>query len=92
SGPARLAATQLQDGDDDNKLAALLDWTDELPPDAEVLDQWRAVAHLLLTATVTLRKTVNKNLGFPAKCAHKEPFVAWLESADSDAPWVRRLA
>ena len=34
SGPARLAATQLQEGGEDNKLAALLDWTDELPPDA----------------------------------------------------------
>ncbi|KAG1240084.1 hypothetical protein G6F68_018007 [Rhizopus microsporus] len=34
-GPARLAATHLQDGEDDNKLLALLDWTEELPPDAE---------------------------------------------------------
>ena len=34
SGPARLAATQLQEGGEDNKLAALLDWTGELPPDA----------------------------------------------------------
>ncbi|CAB3713695.1 nuclease [Achromobacter marplatensis] len=91
SGPARLAATHLQDGEDDNKLLALLDWTEELPPDAEVLDQWRAVAHLLLTGTGSLRKTVNKNLGFPAKCAHKEPFVAWLEAADGQAAWVRRL-
>ncbi|EFF73759.1 UvrD-helicase domain-containing protein [Achromobacter piechaudii] len=90
-GPARLAATHLQDGDDDNKLLALLDWTDDLPPDAQVLDQWRAVAHLLLTGTGSLRKTVNKNLGFPAKCAHKEPFVAWLEAADGEAAWVRRL-
>lgn len=90
-GPARLAATHLQDGDDDNKLLPLLDWTEELPPDAEVLDQWRAVAHLLLTGTGSLRKTVNKNLGFPAKCAHKEPFVAWLEAADGQAAWVRRL-
>ncbi|MGH8817587.1 MAG: UvrD-helicase domain-containing protein [Achromobacter pestifer] len=90
-GPARLAATQLQDGDEDNKLLALLDWTEELPPDADLLDQWRAVAHLLLTGTGSLRKTVNKNLGFPAKCAHKEPFVAWLESADGQAAWVRRL-
>lgn len=90
-GPARLAATHLQDGDDDNKLLPLLDWAEELPPDAEVLDQWRAVAHLLLTGTGSLRKTVNKNLGFPAKCAHKEPFVAWLEAADAQAPWVRRL-
>lgn len=91
-GPARLAAAQLQDGGEDDRLAPLRDWTDELPADAEALDQWRAVAHLLLTGTGSLRKTVNKNLGFPAKCAHKEPFVAWLESADGDAPWVRRLA
>lgn len=92
SGPARLAAAQLQDGGEDDRLAALLDWTEELPADAEVLDQWRAVAHLLLTGTGSLRKTVTKTLGFPAKCAHKEPFVAWLESADADAAWVRRLA
>lgn len=91
-GPARLAAALLQDGGEDDRLAPLRDWTDELPADAEALDQWRAVAHLLLTGTGSLRKTVNKNLGFPAKCAHKEPFVAWLESADGDAPWVRRLA
>ena len=92
SGPARLAAAQLQDGGEDGRLAALLDWTEELPADAEMLDQWRAVAHLLLTGTGSLRKTVTKTLGFPAKCAHKEPFVAWLESADADAAWVRRLA
>ena len=90
-GPARLAAAHLQDGEEENKLLALLDWTEELLPDAGVLEQWRAVAHLLLTGTGTLRKTVNKNLGFPAKCAHKEPFVAWLEAADAQAPWVRRL-
>jgi ATP-dependent exoDNAse (exonuclease V) beta subunit len=90
-GPARLAAAHLQAGEDDNKLLALLDWTEELPPDADMLDQWRAVAHLLLTGTGSLRKTVNKNLGFPAKCAHKEPFVAWLEAADDKAAWVRRL-
>lgn len=90
-GPARLAATSLQDVEGENKLLALLDWTEELPPDADALDQWQAVAHLLLTGTGTLRKTVNKNLGFPPKCAHKEPFVAWLESADPDAAWVRRL-
>ncbi|WP_338879534.1 UvrD-helicase domain-containing protein [Achromobacter veterisilvae] len=90
-GPARLAAAHLQDGEDENKLLALVDWTEELLPDAGMLDQWRAVAHLLLTGTGTLRKTVNKNLGFPAKCAHKEPFVAWLEAADAQAPWVRRL-
>ena len=90
-GPARLAAATLQDGGEDNKLEALRDWTEELLPDADQLEAWRAVAHLLLTGTGSLRKTVNKNLGFPAKCAHKEPFVAWLEGADAQAPWVRRL-
>jgi len=90
-GPARLAAAHLQDSEGENKLLALLDWTEELLPDADMLEQWRAVAHLLLTGTGTLRKTVNKNQGFPAKCAHKEPFVAWLEAADAEAPWVRRL-
>ena len=90
-GPARLASAHLQDGDGDNKLAALLDWTEDLQPDAELLDAWRAVAHLLLTGTGSLRKTVTKNLGFPPKCAHKEPFVAWLEGADAQAAWVRRL-
>jgi ATP-dependent exoDNAse (exonuclease V) beta subunit len=90
-GPARLAAAHLQDSAGENKLLALLDWTEELLPDADMLEQWRAVAHLLLTGTGTLRKTVNKNQGFPAKCAHKEPFVAWLEAADAEAPWVRRL-
>ena len=61
-GPARLAATSLQDGEDDNKLRALLDWTDELLPDADMLDQWARWAHLPLTGhTGTLRKTVNKN-------------------------------
>lgn len=89
--PARLAAANLQDGEAENKLLALLDWTEEPPPDAEALELWQAVAHLLLTGTGTLRKTVNKNQGFPAKCAHKEPFVAWLEAADPDAVWVRRL-
>ena len=48
-------------GREDNKLAALLDWTDELPPDAFALDARRALAHLLLTGTGSLRKTVNKN-------------------------------
>jgi ATP-dependent exoDNAse (exonuclease V) beta subunit len=89
--PARLAAACLQDGEAENKLQALLDWTEELLPDADMLDQWQAVAHLLLTGTGTLRKTVTKTLGFPPKCAHKEPFVAWLDAADPDAPWVRRL-
>lgn len=93
-GPARMAAAVLQESEGENKLLALQDWTEELPPDAYALDQWRAVAHLLLTGTGGVRspKGVNKNLGFPPKCAHKDPFVAWLETADGDSAWVRRLA
>lgn len=92
AGPARLAAAQLRDGGEDGRLAALLDWTGALPADAGLLAQWRAVAHLLLTGSGSLRKSVAKTLGFPPKCAHKAPFVAWLENADADADWVRRLA
>ncbi|WP_154585440.1 UvrD-helicase domain-containing protein, partial [Bordetella pertussis] len=76
------------------RLAALQDWDAPLPPMAEALDQWRALAHLLLTGTGALRspKGVNKNLGFPAGCDHKEPFTAWLAACDGGAPWVRALA
>ncbi len=91
-GPARLAAACLLEAGGDRRLEALLDWTGAPPAEACALEQWRAVSHLLLTGSGALRKTVNKNLGFPPKCAHKEPFMAWLEAADPDAPWVRRLA
>uniref|UniRef100_UPI003670BE66 UvrD-helicase domain-containing protein n=1 Tax=Bordetella pertussis TaxID=520 RepID=UPI003670BE66 len=92
-GPARLAAAALA-GSGDARLAALQDWDAPLPPMAEALDQWRALAHLLLTGTGALRspKGVNKNLGFPAGCDHKEPFTAWLAACDGGAPWVRALA
>ena len=80
SGPARLAATQLQEGGEDNKLAALLDWTGELPPDAFALDAWRALAHLLLTGTGSLRKTVNKNLGFPPSARTRNPSSPGLKA------------
>jgi ATP-dependent exoDNAse (exonuclease V) beta subunit len=93
SAPARLAADALQASGGANKLEPLLDWDEALPIDAHALPQWQAVAHLLLTATNTLRspKGVNKNLGFPAGCAYKAPFVDWLAAADPHAPWVQRL-
>ena len=49
----------------------------------DALPLWQGVARALLTgdpqSSMSLRKTVNKNHGFPAGCAHKAPFVAVLE-------------
>ena len=47
------------------------------------LPRWRALAFLLLTekGAGPLRKSrgITKSLGFPAKTAHKEAFVDWLD-------------
>src|SRR6185369_1804676 len=58
---ARFAAANVPD-----LLEPLLDWT--VPLSAEIADlaQWQALATLLLTGTGTLRKALNKNIGFPA--------------------------
>ncbi|MEJ2896751.1 UvrD-helicase domain-containing protein [Bordetella avium] len=92
-GPARMAAAELSAGED-ARLAPLLDWVDPLFPDAQDLPRWRAVAHLLLTGSGTLRspKGVTKALGFPAKTAHKEAFVQWLSGFSGDEAWISRLA
>lgn len=91
---ARHAAAALDEGGGEHPLAPLRDWDDELYADAALLHRWKAVAHLLLTKDGKLRspKGVNKNLGFPAGSAHKEPFTLWLSAADSEAGWVSQLA
>ncbi|MGE8601704.1 nuclease/helicase [Bordetella trematum] len=90
---ARRAAAELE-GSGDTRLRPLLDWTGALSPQVEDLPRWHALAHLLLTGTGGLRspKGVTKNLGFPAKSAHKEPFVQWLSAWSGDEAWVARLA
>jgi len=47
-------------------LAPLLDWEQPLAAGIADLPRWRAVATLLLTGTGGLRKSLTKNIGFPA--------------------------
>lgn len=91
--PARMAVATLDEQGETHALAALRDWDEPIEPDAELLEQWKAVRHLLLTGGGDLRSArgINKNLGFPAKCAHKEVFTAWLTDADPGAAWIAML-
>jgi len=47
-------------------LDAISDWNSPLTATITDLPQWQAVAGLLLTASGTLRKSVDKRIGFPA--------------------------
>lgn len=47
-------------------LEPLLDWSAPLAADSAELPRWRALATLLLTGTGSLRKSLTKNIGFPA--------------------------
>ena len=47
-------------------LEPLLDWFSPLTADIADLPRWLALANLLLTGSGTLRKALNKNIGFPA--------------------------
>lgn len=71
---ARFAAANVPD-----VLGALLDW--EAPLSAEMADlaQWQALATLLLTGSGTLRKSLTKNIGFPADKASKPQKEAMSE-------------
>ncbi|GAB3112640.1 UvrD-helicase domain-containing protein [Bordetella tumbae] len=91
--PARMAVAALDEEDPAHALAALRDWDEPLMPDAEWLGHWKAVRHLLLTSAGALRSArgVNKKLGFPPKCEHKEAFTRWLDAADPQASWVWML-
>lgn len=88
SAQAILAAAGNQD------LDALADWADgeALLAEPDALPQWRALATLLLTKTNEPRKSLNKNIGFPPGCAHKQPMQEWLAAASQDAGWAARLA
>jgi ATP-dependent exoDNAse (exonuclease V) beta subunit len=62
-------------------LEALLDWDETLVAGIGDLPRWRALAGLLLTTTGGLRKSLTKNIGFPAGkefAAQKESMVEAL--------------
>jgi len=91
---ARLAAAALSEVNADHALADLLDWDGEsFGAEIEYLDQWRALAQLLLTGTGTLRRALNKNNGCPPQSAQKKLLQEWLAAHESSAPaaWVEKL-
>ena len=60
-------------------LDAIFDWNLPLTATIADLGQWQAVAGLLLTGTGTVRKTVDKRIGFPADKAFADQKKAMLE-------------
>jgi len=60
-------------------LDSIFDWNLPLTATIADLGQWQAVASLLLTASGTLRKTVDKRIGFPADKAFADRKKAMLE-------------
>ena len=58
---------------------AIFDWNSPLTATIGDLSQWQAVAGLLLTGSGTLRKTVDKRLGFPADKTFAEQKKNMLE-------------
>lgn len=57
----------------------IFDWNLPLTAAVDDLARWQAVAGLLLTGSGTLRKTVDKRLGFPAGAEFAEAKKAMLE-------------
>ncbi len=56
----------------DSPLAALLGWRTPLSGISDELPQWRALRHLLLTGSGTLRKKLTKGEGFPPKVSESQ--------------------
>ena len=61
---------------------SLLDWQSPLQAVIEDLPGWQALAAFLLTATGTLRKSLNKNVGFPAGKEFADQKAAMLAVLD----------
>lgn len=88
---ATLAAQQVRDPDNnarDNTRALLAPWADSIgfpTPDADQVGRWRGLAHLLLTDKGGVRRTANKNIGFPPGDAeNKQRLLDQLEIVARD--------
>jgi ATP-dependent helicase/nuclease subunit A len=94
---AAYSSENIANSDPKNPIASLRN-LDSFPlPLVDELDKWKGVFKLLLTASGELRKTANKNLGFPAdKNAHainmKEGFAQLLNSMVEHQPLIQALA
>ena len=73
---ARFAASNLEAN---HPIAQLLDWNSEIGAETHNLAGWQAVTELVLTAGGTLRKRLDKNIGFPATSEAKLHKAALLE-------------
>jgi len=74
---ARYAAGNLET---DAEIAPLLNWQAPLTADAECLLEWQALSNFLVTRSErTFRKSLNKNIGFPATDEGKTYKQAYLE-------------
>jgi ATP-dependent helicase/nuclease subunit A len=94
---ASYSGKNIADSEPKNPIASLRS-LDSFPlPLIDELCKWKGVSKLLLTASGELRKTANKNLGFPTdKNAHaikmKEGFTQLLKSLDEHQPLIKTLA
>ena len=78
---ARYAASNLEAY---AEIAPLRDWQQPLTADAEYLPEWQALANLLVTKSErTFRKSLNKNIGFPATPEGKTYKEAYSEIVSS---------
>ena len=80
----------------EHSIAALTDMNSLPSPTISHLQQWKAMAELLLTAEGNIRKNVNTSIGFPA--GKKEPaaimkqrFVELLESLAQHETFIEKL-
>ena len=78
---ARYATSNLEA---DAEIAPLRDWQQPLIAEAECLPEWQALANFLVTKSErTFRKSLNKNMGFPATPEGKTYKEAYSEIVNS---------
>lgn len=75
---ARFAASNLENN---HPILQLLDWDKPIDTETSALSQWQAIADLLLTASGTFRKRLDKNMGLPPEAkSYKEALLEIIES------------